>query len=128
MELYSRYQDHQHAGTMSADADGYLEMFTHSSIEVQELQFRLHDKLVGVSILDRTPLSLSSVYFYFDPDFSDRSLGTFSALMEIEEAQKMGLLFWYIGFLIRGCSKMSYKERYQPQEHFDGERWRIAPL
>ena len=37
-------------------------------------------RLLGVGICDRAPHSLSSVYFYFDPSESKRSLGTFAAL------------------------------------------------
>ena len=38
--------------------------------------YDVEDKLIGVSILDFGEQDISSVYFYFDPDY-DRSLGTF---------------------------------------------------
>ncbi len=122
-DIYDRYQKEQQDGTMSADADKYLSLFDHPSIEICELQFRLQNKLIGVSIIDITQLALSSVYFYFDPNYSHRSLGTFSALIEIEEAFKLGKLYWYIGYAVDGCEKMSYKKRFKPQQVFGAELW-----
>ncbi|GBM99589.1 Arginyl-tRNA--protein transferase 1 [Araneus ventricosus] len=43
-------------------------------------QYWLDGKLIAVAVLDILPYCLSSVYFYYDPDYSFLSLGTYAAL------------------------------------------------
>lgn len=43
-------------------------------------QYWLDDKLVAVGVIDILPRCVSSVYFYYDPDFADLTLGTFGSL------------------------------------------------
>lgn len=38
------------------------------------------DKLVAVGVIDILPQCTSSVYFFYDPDYSFLSIGTYSAL------------------------------------------------
>jgi leucyl-tRNA---protein transferase len=123
IELYHQYQEHQHSGSMNSDAEGYMEMFSHPECEVFHIDFRCDGRLVGVSIVDLLPDGLSSVYFYFSPDYQSLSLGTFSALMEIQECQRLNLSHWYIGYVIDQCPKMSYKSKFQPQERFIDGDW-----
>ena len=80
------------------------------------MTYRVAGRLVGVGVLDLCPGAASSVYFYFDPAESRRSLGVFSALCEIEECRRRGLEHWYIGFHVAGCGKMEYKARFRPHE------------
>lgn len=40
----------------------------------------LDGKLIAVAVLDILPASLSSVYLYYDPDYSFLGLGVYSAL------------------------------------------------
>lgn len=115
-ELYNHYQNHQHDGGMSCDIEEYAEMFFNSSVDALEMQYRLEGKLIGVGLVDITEKSISSVYFYFDPDHSKRSLGIFSALMEIEECKKRNLPYWYLGFYVEDCQKMAYKSKFKPYE------------
>lgn len=42
--------------------------------------YRLDGKLIAVAVLDILPHCVSSVYFYYDPDYKFLSLGTYSAL------------------------------------------------
>ena len=67
--------------------------------------------------------ALSSVYCYYDPDQSRRSLGTFMALSEIDYCRKHLLSWLYLGFLVRGCAKMEYKSRYKPHEVLEKGSW-----
>ena len=52
-------------------------------------QYRIDGKLIAVGVIDILPYCLSSVYFFYDPDYSFLSLGTYSALKEIEYVQKI---------------------------------------
>ena len=54
------------------------------------------------------------VYSFFDPDYADRSLGTFMILDHIARARKMGLPYVYLGYWVEGSRKMDYKRRFQP--------------
>ena len=64
----------------------------------------------------RIPQSLSSVYFYFDPEQAGRRLGTFSALWEIEWAREMNIPHYYLGYWVAGCGAMEYKASFRPCE------------
>jgi len=40
----------------------------------------LDGKIIGVGVIDILPRCVSSVYFYYDPDYAFLTLGTYSAL------------------------------------------------
>jgi leucyl-tRNA---protein transferase len=115
--LYLRYQTEWHQKAEVDDRESF-ESFLYDS-PVQTVEFCYRDgggNLVAVGICDVSPKSLSSVYFYFDPAEAKRGLGTFGALREIEEARKMGIPYYYLGYWIRGCGAMEYKSSFGPCE------------
>ena len=115
-QIYRRYLEFQHDGTMS-DSYQSLHTFLYSSpVATLELEYRLGDRLIGVAIADRSADMLSSVYMYFEPAYAARSLGTYSALWEIDYCRQAGIPHYYFGFYIKYCNKMSYKARFQPCE------------
>ena len=130
-ELYDRYQREWHRKVESdrEDIDGFLMFLYHSPIESLEFEYRdPWGKLLGVGICDITPTSISSVYFYFDPREAWRSIGTFSAMYEIQWAAKMGLAWWYAGYWVSGCAGMEYKSRFRPLQKLDTDgTWRESP-
>ncbi|XP_053964692.1 arginyl-tRNA--protein transferase 1 isoform X2 [Anastrepha ludens] len=82
-------------------------------------QYWLDDKLIAVAVIDILPYCVSSVYFFYDPDYSFLSLGTYGSLREIELVQQLAkkvpaLKFYYMGFYIHSCPKMRYKGRLVP--------------
>jgi arginine-tRNA-protein transferase len=44
-------------------------------------------------------------------------------LDHVEYARQLGLPFLYLGYWIKGSRKMSYKTRFQPQEHLTSAGW-----
>jgi arginine-tRNA-protein transferase len=77
---------------------------------------------MAVSVVDCFADAWSSVYCFYEPEEPRRSLGTFMALAEIEAARAAGARWLYLGFYIRGCSKMTYKARFAPGElQVDGQ-------
>jgi len=72
--------------------------------------------LVGVGICDRTLESLSTVYFYFEPELRRRGLGIFSSVVEIRVARSLGLPYYYLGYWVEACPKMAYKAGFRPCE------------
>ena len=66
---------------------------------------------------------LSALYTYFEPEWEARSLGVFAVLWQLERARALGLPYLYLGYWVRDCRKMSYKDRFRPLEAWDGKQW-----
>ena len=82
-------------------------------------QYYIDGKLVAVGVLDILPWCVSSVYFYYDPDYSALSFGTLSALYEIHLTQQLHnkcpmIRWYYMGFYIHSNPKMKYKSKFSP--------------
>ncbi len=134
-EVYRRYamqwHEHAEAPTMSDFAeflyDSPLVTESGSSGTIEICHRDPSGRLLGVGICDVTPIGLSSVYFYFDPDVADRSVGTLGALYEIAYARSIGLPYYYLGYYISDCRSMNYKSNFHPYELLDMDgRWRRA--
>lgn len=126
-ELYRKYLVGWHGRSDVDDAESFKSFLYDSPLE-STLEFEYRDadsRLLAVGICDPCPSVLSSVYLYFDPAASERGLGTFAALHEIEFARRGGLAYYYLGYWVDGCRAMQYKQGFAPNEvlHPDG-RWR----
>ena len=71
-------------------------------------------KLIGVDLIDILEDGISSIYFYYDPDYSQYSLGKYSLLNQISIAKQYNKRWIYLGYYVRECSSLSYKSQYQP--------------
>ena len=67
-------------------------------------------------VVDHLPRYLSSVYLFYDPDFSFLSLGVYSALREIEYTRDHGFSHYVLGLYVETCPKMQYKRQFEPSE------------
>jgi arginine-tRNA-protein transferase len=122
--LFMRYNAAQHDGTMAQDREAFERFLYDSAVPCIEACYFLGDQLVGVSLLDDAGPALSSVYMYFDPDASNRSLGTYSALWEIAHCRALGRAYYYLGYWVPGSATMGYKSRFGPAEILDlAGRW-----
>lgn len=85
-------------------------------------EFRYFDgqKLVAIGYVDETPEALSSIYFFFDPDYNRLSLGVTGVLCEIAAARERGLKHLYLGYRVLGCPSMEYKAQFRPHELLEG--------
>lgn len=116
-ELYERYRRDWHGSTETHDWEAFVSFLYESPVETLEFSYRdSAGRLLGVGICDVCPQSLSSVYFYFDPEHAGRRLGTFSALWEIEWARGMEIPHYYLGYWVSGCGSMEYKASFRPCE------------
>lgn len=82
-------------------------------------QYWLDDTLIAVGVIDILPKCVSSVYFFYDPDFNFLTLGTYGTLREVDFIQDLSstrpeLSEYYMGFYIHTCQKMRYKGKLQP--------------
>uniref|UniRef100_A0A8D2PUT5 Arginyl-tRNA--protein transferase 1 n=1 Tax=Zosterops lateralis melanops TaxID=1220523 RepID=A0A8D2PUT5_ZOSLA len=96
-------------------------------------QYWLDGKIVAVGVIDILPYCVSSVYLYYDPDFSFLSLGVYSALREIAFTRQLhekapDLCFYYMGFYIHSCPKMRYKGQYKPSDLLCPETYVWTPI
>ncbi len=125
-ELYRRYTQEWHGRQEPIPMDS-LETFLYDSpTETREFEYRDQaGKLVAIGICDLGLKSLSSVYFYFDPDEHKRGVGTFGALYEIQWCRERNLDYYYLGFWIKTSSAMSYKKTFRPNEVLDSDgQWK----
>jgi arginine-tRNA-protein transferase len=111
-------------GTEGMDPLGYIGWLVHSCMLTVEMRYFYDDELIGIGIVDLGRHAASSVYFYFDPDRSDLSPGTFSALEEIDFCRRTGRQHLYLGLYVEACRHLSYKARFHPHERLHDGDWR----
>ncbi|KAL2769187.1 arginyl-tRNA--protein transferase 1 isoform 2 [Daubentonia madagascariensis] len=96
-------------------------------------QYWLDGKIIAVGVIDILPHCVSSVYLYYDPDYSFLSLGIYSALREIAFTRQLHektsqLSYYYMGFYIHSCPKMKYKGQYRPSDLLCPETYVWVPI
>jgi leucyl-tRNA---protein transferase len=121
LDLYDRYHAYQAAAKGwpdhgPKDVDNYREFFTHNPVPVEEWQYTLADRLVGVGYVDRLPAGLSAIYFFYDPAERDRGLGTWNVLNTIDRAAELGLPHVYLGYHVPESASLEYKANFSPNE------------
>ncbi|ODM87214.1 Arginyl-tRNA--protein transferase 1 [Orchesella cincta] len=84
-------------------------------------QYYMNGVLIAVGVIDILPSCVSSVYFFYDPEYSFLSPGTLGALHEISfvnnlTTQDPTLQHYYLGYYIHKCDKMKYKRKFRPCE------------
>ncbi len=125
-ELYLKYQHFKHPGGSMAEVDEneYMRFLGSHWCDTVFVEFWLETRLMTVAVVDRLDRALSAVYTFFDPELASHSPGVYAVLWQIDYARKKGLDTIYLGYWIRQCPKMRYKEQYQPLEILTGEGWR----
>ena len=129
LSLYDRFHAFQHdfqgwpdRGQKSADE--YAEAFVDQPFAVEEWCYYLAGRLVGVGYVDATPVGLSAIYFYYDPDERSRSLGTFNVLKVLAAAATRGDAYAHLGYYVEGCRSLAYKANFRPHERLvAGKNW-----
>ena len=107
-------------GRSSEEDNSSQEKFYPDGFGAYHQQYLIDGKIICVGVLDVLPHCVSSVYFYYDPEYSFLSLGTLSSLFEISYVRKLTnfwrpeLFYYYMGFYIHSCPKMRYKSQYPP--------------
>jgi len=124
-KLYSQYMSFRHEGSSmeSDDPEHYMRMMKASWCKTKLAEFRVNEKLIGVAVTDWLFDGFSAVYTFFSPEYSSLSPGTFSILQQITEAKKTNRQYLYLGYWIKDCKKMSYKNRFSGLEIFNGHSW-----
>ena len=96
-------------------------------------QYYLDGKLIMVAVVDILPTYLSSVYVYYDPEYSWLDLGVYSALREIELVRRLSrtkpeFQNYCMGYYIHNNAKMNYKGKYSPSYLLCPDTYRFTPI
>lgn len=134
--LFRSYIDARHSDGGMADMTvlDYAMMVEDSVVKTFLTEYRLKPErpleqgapegtLLATALCDRLSDGISMVYSFYDPDFEQRSLGTYMILEHIAYARQCGLPYLYLGYWIHGSRKMSYKTRFQPLEQLTPNGW-----
>lgn len=101
----------------SINLDSYYDLYVKGfGIFGREILYIRDQKLVGVDLVDFLDDGLSSIYFYYDPNFSKFSLGNYSIYKQIEMAKDRELKWIYLGYYVKDCDSLNYKINYKPYE------------
>ncbi|WP_200762993.1 arginyltransferase [Nitrosophilus alvini] len=125
IELYNKF--HQYKSKKDdwpyhkIDIQSYYEEFVQGAYDYgKEVLYFKDKKLIGVDLIDIVDDGISSIYFFYDPDYSHLSLGVYSLLVQIDLAKKMGLKWIYLGYWVEGCKSFAYKTNFKPYQLLDG--------
>lgn len=121
LELYDKYHTQMSIkkGWKYNDMSplSYYELYVAGHEEFgKEVLYFVDDLLVGVDLIDFTDDGISSIYFFYDPEFAYLSLGRFSLYQQILLARSCNLRWIYIGYYVEKCPSLSYKDEYKPYE------------
>ncbi len=109
---------------MELDERAYYLTFAMPHVAAREIAYYdghpKEGRLVGVAICDETPGAWSAIYFFYHPDWAERSIGTANVLIQIEVARQRKIPYVYLGYTVLGCPSMRYKQRFLPQERLVG--------
>ena len=124
-DMYLRYQAIRHPdGSMiNASPENYFSFLGSSWCNTQFVEFSIHNELAGIAIIDQFDEAWSAVYTFFEPKFSDYSLGVYAILWQIQQANLQQKEYLYLGFWLKDCTKMSYKTCYQPIQLLIDKQW-----
>jgi arginyl-tRNA--protein-N-Asp/Glu arginylyltransferase len=98
------------------DVSSYRESFVDNPPFTEEWCYYLDERLVGIGYVDRLIDCMSAIYFFYDPELRDRSLGTFNVLCLLEECKRRELKFLYLGYYVEGCRSLEYKANFKPNQ------------
>lgn len=124
LELFNRHKLERGLGATPSTAHDYRLQFLETRVDTREVRYLVGDRLIAVSLLDVGARAASSVYHYFDPDESRRSLGVFSVLAEVALCAAQGMDWYYLGLYVAGCRSLRYKAEYFPHERRIDGAWR----
>ena len=128
-DLFKQYitARHPNGGMSDMDADDFTAMIEETNVESKLIEYYVKKngelELISFSLVDILDDGISMVYSVFNPDFKEKSLGTYMILDHNDLALEMDLKFVYLGYWVEGSSKMDYKKRFSSLEVFTNDKW-----
>lgn len=130
-QMYANYviSRHPSGGMDDPDDNKYMDFLTSKWCDTTFFELQENNQLIAVAVTDIVEDGFSAVYTFFDTsaEMQKRSLGVFTILWQIEETKRRGLTWLYLGYWIKDCNKMNYKDHYQPLEYYYNHHWHELP-
>jgi len=128
--LYLKYQQFRHPdSTMCNDDPEKYTSFIESAFSASKFVcIHLQDQLIGICVIDQFDQGLSAVYTFFDPEYSNRSIGTYAIMYLVKIARLRGIPYVYLGYWVDQSSKMDYKRKFRPLEGYFDRKWYTLDL
>ncbi|MCA1765155.1 MAG: arginyltransferase [Desulfobulbaceae bacterium] len=123
-DLLQNFFDHRFPGKNNRARDYYAGFFLNSSEFSMELRYYAGKKLIGVSIIDIGRTWLNAIYFFFDPDTTKRSPGTFNIINLVNFCREHKIHNLYLGYWIEESGSMNYKAGFSPHHLLIDGSWR----
>ncbi len=128
-DLFKQYitARHPNGGMSDMDANDFTAMIEETNVESKLIEYYAKKneqlELISFSLVDILDDGISMVYSVFNPDFKEKSLGTYMILDHSNIALEMNLQYVYLGYWVQGSSKMDYKKRFSSLEVFTNDKW-----
>ena len=119
IDLFNKFHAHmeQKKGwdNQAVTARNYYVSFVHGHSDFgYEMLYFDNERLIAVDLIDILDDGVSSIYFYYDPDYAHLSLGRYSLYRQIMLACERGLRWIYLGYYVEACPSLAYKGEYKP--------------
>ena len=113
---YHRYMHHKKGWDYNQTSpEHYYNSFVNGYEDFgYEVLYFFENRLIGVDLIDILEDGISSIYFYYDPEFSHFSLGKLSLYNQIKYAQNSHKKWIYLGYYVKDCPSLAYKAEYKP--------------
>ncbi|GHE82569.1 arginyltransferase [Thalassotalea profundi] len=123
--LFEQYinQLHNDGSMYPANYQQFKSFLSSDLTEQLFIEIYYEEQLVAVAVTDVLLDSLSAVYTFYHPEFSSSSLGVFAILTQITISRELGKKYLYLGYQIKECKKMNYKDRYYPHQILQDNCW-----
>lgn len=125
--LLQRFFTSRYPGNNNTAADYYAGFFLNSSNFSRAIHHYANGNLIGVSIIDIGKTWLNAVYFFFEPESSKRSLGTFNILNLVDLCKEHNIRQLYLGYWLKESPAMNYKAAFLPHHILVDEIWVKVP-
>ncbi|MDC7221149.1 MAG: arginyltransferase [Spirochaetales bacterium] len=125
-KLFDIYQSHSRRfDEEERDSNDFRETYFQRAVPAFQTEYYRGGEMVAFGFVDVGHSGLSSVYYSYDTNYSDLSLGTYSVIRETQLTVEAGLEWYYLGYYIAECSRMAYKGRFFPRQlyNWEKERW-----
>jgi arginine-tRNA-protein transferase len=122
LEIYNIYEKHSiNKFNKKTNLKEFLEAYYYNFEYALQSEYYINDKLVAIGFIDQVNNAFSSIYFAYDTDYSEFSLGTFSILYEANHAKSLNLKYYYIGYYIKENKSMKYKNNFKENQILNQE-------
>ncbi len=123
--LYRKYIAARHGGgdMHPATREQYRAFIRTATPDTRFAKYFLDGELVAASVTDLLEQGLSAIYTWYEPDLPRRSLGTYSIIRQIRATLAAGLPHLFLGYWIRDCPGMDYKQDFRPLELLRDGDW-----